>query len=96
MWPCCSTKEYRDLFGRYLHENGIKHRVERNSFVVGGQHGCREVNIFEGERSSTITVYKEVCGDAVFTITKVDGPINSRGRFLCLYLIIKVLVIYYV
>ena len=69
MWPFCSTKEYRDLFGRYLHENGIKHRVERNSFVVSGQHGRREVNIFEGERFSTITVSKAVCGDVVFVIT---------------------------
>ena len=64
--------------------------------MVGGQHGCREVKIFEGERSSTIKVSRELCGGVIFTTTKVDGAIPSRGRFRCLYLIIKVPVVYYV
>ena len=42
---------------------------------MGGQLGRREVNIFVGERSSTIRVSKELGGDVVVTITKVDDAI---------------------
>ena len=33
--------------------------------VLGGQHGRGEVNIFEGERSPTIRVSKELCEDVL-------------------------------
>ena len=71
------------FFGRYLHRNGIQVPASACS-GLGGQYGRREVNIFEGERSSTIRVSKELCEDVVVTITYVDSAIPWRGRFRCL------------
>ena len=61
----------------------------KSIYLRGGGGGWRFFTI-------KVNVSKELCGGVVFTTTKVDGAISSRGRFRCLYLIIEVLVIYYV
>ena len=66
MWPCCSTKEYSLFLADIYIKTEFRSQLQ---LVLGGQHGRREVNIFEGERSSTIRVSKALCEDVVVTIT---------------------------